>query len=287
MLIKKVTQIEKHNAMSWKKELKILAKPYYWVNILLAVSFLIAKKTNAICTRVFPQAAKEDVCDMDSREVEILFFLLIVVMIRSRKTGSVTMINYLSSSFLYTKVANMILWSYADFRYGLGFLLICVLVGMLLPEPSYKGPEHITYFRNAQVFEEELTRDKRTSWLICFYTVWNPSCVNFAPIFAELSAEYNTDLLKFGKIDIGRFPDIGTKYHISDSSFSKQLPTVILFQQGKETDRQPRVDPKGKLQKFFFSSDNVRASFGLNQLYKQAVERLPASVTQEESKKSK
>ncbi|EDW60333.1 thioredoxin-related transmembrane protein 2 homolog [Drosophila virilis] len=273
--------------MSWKKELRVLAKPYYWVNILLAISYLLAKKTKVICTRLFQQADQEDVCDMDSREVEILFFLLIVVMIRSRKTGSVTMINYLTSSFLYTKVANMILWAYADFRYGLGFLLICVLVGMLLPEPSYRGPEHITYFRNAQVFEEELARDKRISWLICFYTVWNPSCVNFAPIFAELSAEYDTELLKFGKIDIGRFPDVGQKFRISDSSFSRQLPTVILFQQGKEVDRRPSGDAKGKLQKFFFSSDNVRATFGLNQLYKQAVERLPAKQEPLESKKSK
>lgn len=39
-------------------------------------------------------------------------------MIRTRKTGSVTMISYLSSSFVYTKVANLILWFYADIRMG-------------------------------------------------------------------------------------------------------------------------------------------------------------------------
>jgi len=269
--------------MTWKKQLALLAKPYYWVNILLAISYLLAKKTQFICIRLFNLAGEDEACDLDSREVEILFFLLIVVMIRSRKTGSITMINYLASSFLYTKVANAILWAYADFRYGLGFLLLCVLVGMVLPEPSYRGPEHITYFRNAQVFEEELARDKRTTWLICFYTVWIPSCVNFAPVFAELSAEYNTDHLKFGKIDIGRFPEVAQKYRILDSSFSRQLPTVILFQQGKETERRPCFDSKGKLQKFFFSSDNVRATFGLNQLYKEAVERLP--VAPKETKK--
>ncbi|XP_030385529.1 thioredoxin-related transmembrane protein 2 homolog [Scaptodrosophila lebanonensis] len=273
--------------MTWKKQLTVLAQPYYWVNILLAISYLLAKKAPLTCRRIFHSGDQEDLCDLDSRETEILFFLLIVVMIRSRKTGSVTMINYLSSSFLYTKVANAILWAYADYRYGVAFLLLCVLVGMLLPEPSYRGPEHITYFRNAQVFEEELDREKRVSWLICFYTVWNPSCVNFAPIFAELSAEYNTDLLKFGKIDIGRFPDVAQKFRISDSSFSRQLPTVVLFQLGKEVDRRPCVDAKGKLQKFFFSSDNMRATFGLNQLYKQAVERLPpAKQVGLESKKS-
>lgn len=257
--------------MTLKKELRLLAKPYYWVNILMALSYLISKKAIPICSRIFKHRG-EEMCELDSRETEILFFLLIIIMIRSRKTGSVTMVNYLSSSFLYTKVANAILWAYSDFRYGLGFLLLCVLVGMVLPEPSYKGPEHITYFRNAQTFEEELSRDKRINWLICFYTVWNPSCVNFAPVFAELSAEYNLDNLKFGKIDIGRFPEIAQKYRISDSSFSRQLPTVILFQNGKEVERRPMADAKGKLQKFFFSSDNVRAAYGLNNLYKQCVE---------------
>ncbi|KRF98922.1 uncharacterized protein Dwil_GK26915, partial [Drosophila willistoni] len=101
------------------------------------------------------------------------------------------------------------------------------------------------------------------------------------------SAEYKTDHLKFGKIDFGRHPDVAQKYGINDSSFSRQLPTVILFQQGKEVDRRPCVDAKGKLQKFFFSSDNVRATFGLNQLYKQAVERLPVAPVTTESKKTK
>lgn len=47
-------------------------------------------------------------------------------MIRTRKAGSVTMINYLSASFMYTKVANLILWFYADFRMGLTFGVIFV-----------------------------------------------------------------------------------------------------------------------------------------------------------------
>lgn len=60
------------------------------------------------------------------RETEILFFLMIVIMIRTRKTGSVTMISYLSSSFVYTKVANLILWFYADIRMGIIFAIIFI-----------------------------------------------------------------------------------------------------------------------------------------------------------------
>lgn len=47
-------------------------------------------------------------------------------MIRTRKTGSVTMISYLSSSFVYTKVANLILWFYADIRMGIIFAIIFI-----------------------------------------------------------------------------------------------------------------------------------------------------------------
>lgn len=73
---------------------------------------------------------------------------------------------------------------------------------------------------------------------------------------------YNLDNLKFGKIDIGRYPDAGKTYHVNDSSMSRQLPTVILFKDGKEVIRRPHADTKGKLQKFFFSE--VILLFSLN-----------------------
>lgn len=59
--------------------------------------------------------------------------------------------------------------------------------------------------------------------------------------------------LKFGKIDVGRYPDAAAKYHVSDASTSKQLPTLILFKNGKEVERRPYADHRGKLVKFLFS----------------------------------
>lgn len=196
------------------------------------------------------------------------------------------MINYLSSSFIYTKVANLILWFNADLIMGIIYGIIFVRkkhlfkqialvshdvifsVGALLfPEPTYSGPDNVIYFRGAQGLQQEITKEKNVSWLIAFYTVWNPACVNFAPTFAKLSTEYNLSNLKFGKIDIGRYPDAAKDYRISDSSFSKQLPTLILFQDGKEVLRRPTADSKGKIMKFLFSDDNIRTAFGLNNLY--------------------
>lgn len=268
--------------MSFKKDFRLLSKPYYWVNILLSLSYLIAKRAPYICTYMLPSSENE--CELDGRETEILFFLLIVVMIRSRKTGSVTMINYLTSSFIYTKVANLILWSYNDYRFGIAFAAIFILCGLVLPEPTYSGPENITYFRTGTALNDELEGDKRIIWLITFYTVWNPACVNFAPIFSKISSEYGLTNLKFGKIDVGRNPDASKKYHVSDSSLSQQLPSIILFRDGKEINRRPFADTKGKLQKFFFSEDNVKAAFDINNLYKECKEN-PIKVKSIQDKK--
>ena len=71
------------------------------------------------------------------------------------------------------------------------------------------------------------------------------------------------DNLKFGKIDVGRFPDVAAKYQVNDTSFSRQLPTVILFKNGEEFCRRPAVNSKGKIEKFFFTEvSNLSTIFG-------------------------
>lgn len=144
-----------------------------------------------------------------------------------------------------------------------------ISVGALLfPEPTYSGPDNVIYFRGLQGLEDELSR-KDCYWLVTFYTVWNPGCVNYAPIFAKLSTEYCLENLKFGKLDVGRYPDAAQKYHVNDSSLSKQLPTTILFKEGKEVVRRPAIDTKGNIMKFFFSSENIKGAFNLNNLYEE------------------
>ncbi|XP_059479798.1 thioredoxin-related transmembrane protein 2 homolog [Neocloeon triangulifer] len=253
--------------MAFKNDLKRLAMPYYWVNLLLTFSYILGKKIVPICELIFPD--KTECGEIDMRESEILFFLLIVVVMRARKTGSMSMVSYLSSSFIYTKGANLILWFYSDTKLGIAYGAIFILVGLLLPEPTYKGPENVTYFRGTDL-EEEIKRDKRITWIVTFYTAWNPSCVNFAPIFAELSNQYGLENLRFAKVDIGRFPEVAKRFRIDDSSLSRQLPTVILFKDAKEHIRRPDIDTSNKLHKFYFSEDNVKAAFDLNNIYNES-----------------
>lgn len=115
--------------------------------------------------------------------------------------------------------------------------------------------------------EDELEKDKKVVWLVAFHTVWNPLCINLAPIFAELSVKYDLENLKFGKIDLGRYPEASQRFKVSDSALSKQLPTIILFREGKEISRRPTFDVKGKLIKFLFSEQNIINAFDMNNLY--------------------
>ena len=71
------------------------------------------------------------------------------------------------------------------------------MVGILFPEPTYSGPQNVTYFRGLQGLEEELERDKQVNWLVAFYTMWSPSCNNFAPIFSQLSGRFDNNLFNF------------------------------------------------------------------------------------------
>lgn len=140
---------------------------------------------------------------------------------------------------------------------------------LLLPEPTYSGPDKVIYFQGAQGLEDELNRDKKCSWFVTFYTAWNPACVTFAPVFAQMSVECALDNLKFGKVDVGRYPEAAKKYQINDGSLSNQLPTLILFREGKEVLRRPMFDAKGKVLKFSFSQENIKRAFDLNNLHEE------------------
>lgn len=170
---------------------------------------------------------------------------------------------------MFSKVANTILFFRLDLRMGLLYVTLCLVFLMTCKPPLYMGPEHIKYF-NDKTIEEEMQSDRRVTWLVEFFANWSSECQSFAPIYAELSLKYSCAGLKFGKVDIGRYPDVSTRYSVSTSPLSKQLPTLILFQGGKEVLRRPQVDKKGRAVSWSFTQENVIREFNLNELYQKA-----------------
>uniref|UniRef100_A0A2K6PMC3 Thioredoxin-related transmembrane protein 2 n=1 Tax=Rhinopithecus roxellana TaxID=61622 RepID=A0A2K6PMC3_RHIRO len=140
---------------------------------------------------------------------------------------------------------------------------------MTCKPPLYMGPEYIKYF-NDKTIDEELERDKRVTWIVEFFANWSNDCQSFAPIYADLSLKYNCTGLNFGKVDVGCYTDVSTRYKVSTSPLTKQLPTLILFQGGKEVMRRPQIDKKGRAVSWTFSEENVIREFNLNELYQRA-----------------
>ncbi|NXH90214.1 TMX2 protein, partial [Edolisoma coerulescens] len=256
------------------------------------------------------------------REVEILMFLSAIVMMKNRR--SITVEQHIGNIFMFSKVANAILFFRLDIRMGLLYLTLCIVFLMTCKPPLYMGPEYIKYFSDKTIdvsvspalgvlggsahrapkpvplWQEELERDKRVTWIVEFFANWSSECQSFAPIFADLSLKYNCSGLQFGKVDVGRYTDVSTRYKVSTSPLTKQLPTLILFQGGTEIMRRPQIDKKGRAVSWTFSEENVIREFNLNELYQKAKKQskpreegpeeppaVPAAAPQEETKKDK
>ena len=95
-----------------------------------------------------------------------------------------------------------------------------------------------------------------------------------------------------GKIDVGRYPEVAEKHHINTSPLTRQLPTLILFQDGKETGRVPAI-LSGQVQKFTFKEEDIVNTFDLNSMYaelkkdKRFKEVAQPATSTEETKKDK
>ncbi|XP_052266015.1 thioredoxin-related transmembrane protein 2 homolog isoform X2 [Dreissena polymorpha] len=203
-------------------------------------------------------------------------FLGCVIVLKNRKQA--TAAEYVTLACLFAKALNIILFYETNVLYAFMYCIFCLLHFVFLPRPVYKGPEFITYFRGPHL-KNEIARDKRITWVVCFYAAWSPSCVSVAPIFSEISAEYHLENLQFGKIDVSRYSDVADHFKVSNSSFSKQLPTLIVFQDGKEKMRRPAVSAKGTVVKYVFTKENIVKDFEINELYHQCRQSLPKSKT--------
>ncbi|XP_042532113.1 thioredoxin-related transmembrane protein 2 isoform X2 [Dipodomys spectabilis] len=244
-----------------------LARPYCLLSALLSAAFLLVRKLPPLCNGLPTQREDGNPCDFDWREVEILMFLSAIVMMKNRR--SITVEQHVGNIFMFSKVANAILFFRLDIRMGLLYITLCIVFLMTCKPPLYMGPEYIKYFSDKTI-DEELERDKKVTWIVEFFANWSTDCQSFAPIYADLSLKYNCTGLNFGKVDVGRYTDVSTRYRVSISPLTKQLPTLILFQGGKEVMRRPQIDKKGRAVSWTFSEENVIREFNLNELYHRA-----------------
>ncbi len=87
-------------------------------------------------------------------------------------------------------------------------------------------------------FEQTIKSNKLV--LVDFWANWCGPCRALAPTIAELSKEYSGKVL-IGKLDVDSNPETAERFQV----FS--IPTMILFKDGKETERLVGLCPKNRI----------------------------------------
>lgn len=91
---------------------------------------------------------------------------------------------------------------------------------------------------------DELT--SKGNVVVDFYANWCGPCKMLTPVLEEL-VEERSDLVVV-KVDVDKFHEIASKYSVSS------IPTIIIFKDGKEVNKNIGFLPKPSLVKFIDSS---------------------------------
>jgi thioredoxin 1 len=89
-------------------------------------------------------------------------------------------------------------------------------------------------------FDEEVIQSEKPV-LVDFSAEWCGPCKAMDPIIEELASEYG-DKIKIGRVDVDQSQKTAVRYRIMG------VPTVILFQRGKQVDQTVGLVAKGDLE---------------------------------------
>ena len=184
-----------------------------------------------------------------------------------------TLDKFIADCFLHVKSSILLLSFIMDRKVFWIFGSLYYFHYLLCQLREYSGASKAEHL-NVASFERRVkigaTKGEETKkWLVMFYAPWHPPCNQFDPTFAQLSLEFSTaddkdSGLTFAKFDLSRWPGGAIDHGIDLTGNSKQLPTLILFDNGGEIERMPRCTKQGVIEnRVVFSRANVCERFGL------------------------
>lgn len=272
------------------KSLKSSASLQLIFNVLFSTSIFYFRYTPFLCSKL-PAFERNQPCQLDWRESEVLIFLMIFISMKNR--NSISWEQSIRRSLTYTKAATAFLFFRMHIFAGLVFLIVGMIRIKFFNDDStsdMKAPDHIVFF-SEEVLKETLEADKKVVWVIEAFTNWSKECEHVAPVFTDIAADYAHEFLRFGKIDVGKYPETAKLFAISTSPMSKQLPTIMVFEGGKMAMRRPEILNK-KLVKFSFSYEDIEKQFNMQFLFNEAFKKkgkakLPEYVPQYQGSNTK
>ncbi len=88
-------------------------------------------------------------------------------------------------------------------------------------------------------FEQEIVKGQKPA-LVDLWAAWCGPCRLIAPVVEELAGTYQGKLT-VGKLNVDDYPHLAAQYRVMN------IPTLLLFTGGKETDRIVGAQPKSEL----------------------------------------
>ncbi|KAG0762023.1 hypothetical protein G6F57_006518 [Rhizopus arrhizus] len=158
---------------------------------------------------------------------------------------------------LYTKFFSLcsLFWRFG-FWYSALYIIGWIVLSTLFPQPWYRGPTKVIELTGSTFRERVLLKQAKSTpkiqevnedeeeikyWVVMLYANWSVACLNFESVLAKLSVEYSAPHIKFAKIDVDIYSDLAEEYGVSKDPASFDLPTLVLFHQGKEIRRLPEL----------------------------------------------
>mmetsp|Transcript_14117 Transcript_14117/g.36227 ORF Transcript_14117/g.36227 Transcript_14117/m.36227 type:complete len:292 (-) Transcript_14117:277-1152(-) len=242
---------------------------YYLGNILILLSYFAARYYSVNLQRMQNSTIMQSESELLQWEQHAAGMWGVVLLVKGWKALSMDML--LADAFVFGKAALLAMVYAMDRRLFAYYLIAMVLLFLVAQQPCYSGPDKIKYFTPATFTSEVQKEHKGATWLVECYAPWSPPCVHLEPVFADLSLKYTTSKLKFGKLDLGRWPSAAADLRIDVGGASHQLPTIIMYQAGVEVGRIPHVSADGSYSKRKFRRSDIIRAFDLDGHYARTV----------------
>ena len=221
------------------------------------------------------------------REDSIITILVTIILLRYIKYFS-NWDKFLSEIFFYSKFAISILLALISRKIFFWYILACLIIWLLIKFPQYKGPSNIIEIPNHETFSELLIKTQERhkeksnkkghhnntvaiedSYLfVIFYSNYSYDCLYTEELFANLSINYYSNNLQFLRMNVDLNESFVEKLGI-DLHRNVTLPYMIMFKNGKEIERLPGYDEKGKPRKMkFYREKDIVEVFRLKDIIK-------------------
>ena len=212
--------------------------PYYVGNLTVLATYLALRHTPFMTQSPWADDLFEGDVSGLSREVQILGCLSAICASRFLSRGEQRVVDdLLPLFFMLSKVCIVVCTFLVSWTLPWVYCIIFFTLWVFVQEPEYQGNSKVKTISPENYDNAVATATTSSRCLVMVGAAWSPPTRRFWKKFALLSLQFSNTA--FARVDIDRAPFLTTKLNIDAGGSSRQIPTLILYDKGKEVRRLP------------------------------------------------